>query len=246
MSTPTHNDVCVIVPAFQEGGRIGPVVTRIKAFSDHVVVVDDGCTDATAAEARAAGAHVIEHGVNRGKGAALQTGFEHAAKTGFAAVITMDADGQHDPAHIPELIAFHLRTGIPVVVGSRMGDARTMPLVRRLTNLTMSGILSWQMRQRVADTQSGYRLYRTDLLPLVKAESGGYAAESEALLRLAAAGVRIGEVPIRVIYGDEESKIRPGRDTIRFFRMLLRFRRESKQQSAAGRNPSDGAVASRD
>lgn len=86
------------------------------------------------------------------------------------------------------------------------------------------------MGQRVADARSGYRLYRTDVLPLVKAESGGFAAESETLLNLAAAGVRIGEVPIHVIYGDEKSKIRPVRDAIRFLRMLSQFRRRQAQK----------------
>lgn len=218
----------VVVPAYREGGRIGAVVKGIRVHAPLVVVVDDGSPDGTAAEAEAAGAHVIRHPRNQGKGAALETGFAYAAQQGMDFVITLDADGQHDPAHIPQLVALHREQGVPVVVGSRMGDPRTMPWLRRLTNRGMSALLSWIMGQHVADTQSGYRLYRTDVLPLVKAESGGFAAESETLLNLAAAGVRIGEVPIRVIYGDEKSKIRPVRDSVRFLGMLWNHRRRAR------------------
>ncbi len=225
----------VVVPAYREGGRIGTVVKAIRVHAPMVVVVDDGSPDGTAMEAEAAGAHVIRHPRNQGKGAALETGFAFAARQGFEFVITLDADGQHDPAHIPQFVALHREQGVPVIVGSRMADPRTMPWLRRCTNRVMSGLLSGIMGQRVADTQSGYRLYRTDVLPLVKAESGGFAAESETLLNLAAAGVRIGEVPIRVIYGDEKSKIRPVRDAVRFLRMLSQFRRRQAQKKGQER-----------
>jgi glycosyltransferase involved in cell wall biosynthesis len=231
---PDSANWCVIVPAYREHGRIGRTVEGIRSYSPNVVVVDDGSGDGTADEAQKAGAAVICHDVNQGKGAALNTAFRYAQERTYDFVITMDADGQHDPSDLPAFVEEFRRSGTPVLVGNRMDDPRTMPWIRRLTNRFMSWLLSRRMGQVVPDTQSGYRLYRGDLLPLVMAESPRYAAESESLLRLAEHGARIGSVPIRVIYRDERSKIRPGRDTIRFFSMLRRYDREKKARSAQG------------
>ncbi|MCX7819333.1 MAG: glycosyltransferase family 2 protein [Kiritimatiellae bacterium] len=214
-----------VIPAYAEEERIGPVVAAARAHGVHVLVVDDGSPDRTAEVARAAGAEVIRHPENRGKGQALQTGFRRAAELGCEAVITLDGDGQHDPAEIPRFIEAYERTRIPVLIGNRMWDCRGMPLVRRLTNRFMSWLLSREMRRYLPDTQCGYRLFRTDLLRFVETESDRFAAESEILLRLAARGLRMDSVRIRTIYRGERSKIRPLADTIRFCRMLRRWRR---------------------
>ena len=216
---------CVIVPAYQEERRIGPVVGRIREFIRDVVVVDDGSTDGTAREAEAAGAVVIRHDVNRGKGGALNTGFAYARAHGFDHVITMDGDGQHDPADIPRFVETYARTGTPVLVGNRMSDVRAMPWIRRLTNRFMSWLLSREMGQMVPDTQCGYRLFRCQLIPEAPAQSARFAAESEILLQLSRKAVPIGAVPVATIYRDEKSKINPFRDTLRFFSMLHRYRR---------------------
>jgi glycosyltransferase involved in cell wall biosynthesis len=221
---------CVIVPAYQEARRIAAVVRRIREFMVDVVVIDDGSTDATAREAEAAGAVVLRHGVNRGKGLALHTGFTHAREHGFDYVITMDGDGQHDAADLPRFVEAYRRTGTPVLVGSRMSDVRSMPWIRRLTNRFMSWLLSREMGQAVPDTQCGYRLFRCQVLPEAAAQSPRFAAESELLLRLSRRGVPIGAVPVATIYRDEKSKINPFRDTVRFFGMLRRFRREHPRQ----------------
>ena len=219
---------CVVIPAYREEGRIGKVVEGVRKHAEHVVVVDDGSPDNTAAEAEKAGATVLRHAVNRGKGNALNTGFDHARKNGFEFVITLDADGQHDPDEIPSFVEAYRRTGVPVLVGNRMDHAGTMPLDRWLTNKTMSWMLSLRMGQRVPDTQVGYRLYRCDIIPRVPEESGRFAAESEILMLLAEQGVRIGAVPVKVIYRDEKSEIHPFKDTIRFFSMLLRHERMAR------------------
>jgi len=211
------------VPAYNEAGLIGHVVQRIKEYCPSVVVVDDGSTDASAREARRAGATVIEHKTNKGKGIAQQTGFDYALSEGLGFVVTLDADGQHDPAHIPAFVESFRDSGAGAVIGNRMWDPENMPFVRRMTNRYMSWLLSRRMGQRVPDTQCGYRLYGAGVLPVIRADAAGFAAESEALLRMAAAGHTIASVPITVIYGEEESKIRPCRDTIRFFAMLRRF-----------------------
>jgi glycosyltransferase involved in cell wall biosynthesis len=212
----------VVLPAFNEAGRIGAVVKAVRGYSLHVVVVDDGSGDATAAEAEAAGAIVVRHGKNRGKGVALQSGMDHVAGMGLACVITMDSDGQHAPEDIPAFLDGYLSSGAPVVMGNRMaGDTSVMPRDRYLTNRFMSWLLSCRMGQRVPDTQCGYRLYRLDMLPYLRTRSGGFAAESEVLIRISRGGFKIASVPIRVIYGTEVSKIRPVRDTFRFIGMLF-------------------------
>lgn len=219
---------CILVPAFNEAGRIGGVVKDILAQCPDVCVIDDGSADATAEEARTAGAHVLVHAANRGKGAALNTGFEYARREGFEVVITMDADGQHAPEEIADFLEAYARTRIPVLIGNRMAGPEGMPLIRRLTNMYMSWLLSRKMGQYVADTQCGYRLYRTDVIPALSEETSGFAAESEILMRIARRGVRMDAVPIRVIYGDEKSKIRPVADTLRFFNMLRRYSRKHR------------------
>jgi glycosyltransferase involved in cell wall biosynthesis len=231
MSEPGRRQVkcCAIVPAYREAARIGGVVAGVLRHVRDVIVVDDGSGDETAAAAGKAGALVVQHPRNMGKGAALNTGFETARGRGFDVMITLDADGQHGPDEIPRFIEAYVRTGIPVLIGNRMWDTARMPLVRRLTNRFMSWLLSREMGQYVADTQCGFRLYRGDVIPFVSAESQRFAAESEILLHIAARGIRMDSVPISTIYRDEKSKINPLRDALRFFDMLARYRRRKKR-----------------
>jgi glycosyltransferase involved in cell wall biosynthesis len=212
----------VIIPALNEEDNIAGVVERTREFAPAVVVVDDGSSDRTAERAEQAGAAVIRHPRNIGKGAALNSGFQYAQEHGFDVVVTMDADGQHDPAEIPRFIEAYVRTGIPVLVGNRMGDPRGMPPVRRMTNWFLSWLLSRRMKVYVPDTQCGFRLYRCDVIPFVSTESERYAAESEILLYVAARGIRVDSVPIASIYNGAASKINPVKDTFRFFAMLRR------------------------
>lgn len=228
---PAPPHACAIIPAYLEQDRIGDVVRRVLEAIRPVVVVDDGSPDRTAAAAEAAGAVVLRHPRNLGKGAALHTGFRYAKERGCEFVVTLDADGQHAPSDIPRFLDAYARTGLPVLVGTRMDDPRTMPAIRRWTNRFMSAYLSREMKQAVPDTQCGFRLYRCAVLPAEAPAAAGYAAESEILLHLAARGVQIGSVPITVIYRDEVSKIHPLRDTLRFFRMVRRFRMQRKVEA---------------
>lgn len=222
---------CVIIPAYNEAGRIGQVVAKVREHVIDVLVVDDGSTDPTADEARLAGAQVVRLEVNRGKGVALNMGFDEARRRGFDYVITMDADGQHAAADLPRFREAYVRTGIPVLVGNRMGSTGSMPLVRKWTNWFMSWLLSREMRQYVPDTQCGYRLYRCDVIPFVSAQSERFAAESETLLHVAERGIRIASVPITTIYEDgRASRINPAKDTLRFFSMLRRYRRHRRRR----------------
>lgn len=224
----------ILVPAYREERHVAALVREILDYAPRVLVVDDGSPDATAEAARSAGAVVISHVKNRGKGAALHTGFEYAAQNGFEFVLTMDGDGQHAPSDIPAFLAAWERTHAQVLVGNRMGNPDGMPWIRRRTNLFMSSLLSKVMGQYVPDTQCGFRLYHSTAFPdAPEPGSDRYAAESESLLRLSLRGVTISSVTVQTIYGEEKSKINPIADTIRFFRMLRRFkkiRREAERQ----------------
>ncbi len=227
----------VLIPGYNEGRRIGAVVRAVLAYCPTVIVVDDGSADDTAAQAEAAGATVLRHAVNRGKGAALNTGFDYVRQRGFEYVVTMDADGQHAAEDLPGFVERYRAGDAGVLIGNRMADPRTMPLVRRLTNRFMSWMLSRRMGQWVPDTQNGYRLYRTDLIPDMSGCSARFAAESEILLELAIRRVTIGAAPTRIIYGDEKSKIHPFKDTLRFFRMLRVFDRRMKASATFAAGP---------
>lgn len=219
---------CVIIPAYREAGRIGSVVRDVLKFMPHVIVVDDGSPDDTAEEAERAGAKVVRHGTNRGKGAALDTGFKVAREQGHEFVVTMDGDGQHASGDLPRFLEVYAGTGVPVLVGNRMADTRAMPWVRLMTNRFMSWLLSREMGQRVPDTQCGYRLYKLSVVPGLSAESKRFAAESEILMDLSHRGVHIGSVPVVTIYGSEKSKINPVKDTIRFAAMLRQYRKRRR------------------
>ncbi|MFH1024629.1 MAG: glycosyltransferase family 2 protein [Planctomycetota bacterium] len=212
--------IVVVIPAFHESARVGAVVAGARPRVERVYVVDDGSRDGTAEAARAARAEVLVHETNRGKGAALATGFAAALAAGFDAVVTLDADGQHDPNEIPKLAA--AAETADVVVGCRMTDPSGMPLVRRWTNRFMSWVISKLAGRRIRDSQSGYRLFRRAVLERVTLDTAHFESESQILIRACRAGFRLAEVPVRVIYGAEKSKIRPARDTLRFFRFVIR------------------------
>ena len=233
MSELDPQRICAVIAAYNEGGRIGGVVRRVRAVLPDVVVVDDGSADATAKEAEAAGALVLKHAVNSGKGAAMATAFDFARAQGFEAAITLDGDGQHDPADMARFLAVYREGEFRVLVGNRMADTRHMPLVRLLTNRFMSWLLSREMGQRVPDTQCGFRLYSLDVLAGALPQDRRFAAESEILMELSVRGVRIGSVPVATVYGTEQSKIHPGKDTVRFFGMLRRFRKARKDRRGA-------------
>lgn len=226
--------VCVLIPAYNEAKHVGAVVREVLEYCPDVVVIDDGSPDETDRVAAEAGATVLEHVHNQGKGAALQTGFDYARANGYDLAITLDADGQHAPSDIPAFLQAYERTHSPVLVGNRMGNVADMPWNRRFVNRFMSDLLSRVMGQYVPDSQCGFRLYHRSAFPEgpYDAHSQRFAAESEILLRLSLQGRKIGAVTIQTIYGDEKSKVNPFFDTIRFFRMLHRFRRIKKETLA--------------
>jgi glycosyltransferase involved in cell wall biosynthesis len=201
------NLVIALIPGYQEGPRIAAVVAAARQRLP-VVVVDDGSTDDTAAQAEAAGATVIRQVSNQGKGAALREGFRHALALGVDAVITLDADGQHDPAEIPRFLAAFEAARPELIVGRR--DFRRMPPVRRISNTIGGLILSAAVGRAIPDNQSGYRLVGPRLMAaLLESDEDGFAFEVEMIARCIALDLPMAWVPIRTIYAGEPSHIRP-------------------------------------
>ena len=214
--------VCIVIPAFNEAKAVTELIKKLLSHAEKVVVVDDGSGDDTSELAQGAGAIVLRHEKNCGKGAALRTGFEYAVKSGCDGVITIDADGQHDWREVPLFISKAESSGADIILGTRMGSVREMPFIRLLTNIVTSLIVSVLSRQRITDSQTGYRLIRREVLENVVLVTSNYDTESEILIRAGRKGFKIAEIPIRTIYGGETSNINRLTDTLRFFRLVLR------------------------
>lgn len=233
-----RTNVAALIPCYFEERFIADVARRVKAQLDTVLVVDDGSTDATEANARTAEVEVIRHPVNQGKGAAIKTGLQALmSRPGLEYALILDGDGQHAPEEIPRFLAAANQTRAPMLVGNRMSDLEMMPWVRKMTNRFMSWQISRVCGQFVPDTQCGFRMLHHTLLPAVVAiVTTKFDFETEMLVVSARRGCAIGAVPVSTIYGDEKSKIHPIRDTIRFYQMMGRFKREARQPAPAGKS----------
>ncbi len=216
------NRICVVVPAFNESETVGKLTGKLLPYVEEVIVVDDGSTDHTSRKAEEAGATVLRHFRNRGKGAALRTGFNHAVKAGYDGVITIDADGQHDYREIPLFINEARKCGADIILGTRMGSVSRMPLIRLLTNIVTSFIVSILSHQRISDSQTGFRLIKREVLEKVNLKTRNYEAESEILIKAGRQGFKITEIPIKTIYGKQSSNINAFTDTLRFIRLVLK------------------------
>lgn len=218
--------VCAVIPAYNPGPSLVTVVqavTRELGSPDRVLVINDGSTDGAVEKARAAGVTVLEHERNEGKGVALRTGFAAALAIGAEWVFTLDADGQHDPREMGAFLIEARAGRSDLLIGDRMADTRDMPWIRVFTNRFTSSVISLLAGQRIKDSQSGYRLISAPVLRALELRFDRFDAESEILVKAARAGFRIGEVPIRTIYGEERSTIRPFRDTLRFIALVARL-----------------------
>jgi len=190
-----------------------------------VLVVDDGSNDQTAARARKAGAEVIVHPQNRGKGEAIKTGLRHWLDRQFTYVVILDADGQHLPEEIDRFVNVALASDAQLFIGTRMNDLSGMPPLRRIVNRYMSKRISRTCGQKIPDTQCGFRMLHRQLVPDVLGGANRFDYETEMLIFASRKGYRIESIPITTVYSDEVSSIHPIRDTIRFFKLMRRYRK---------------------
>jgi glycosyltransferase involved in cell wall biosynthesis len=216
---------CVIIPAYNAVDTIEAVARETLQQGLPLLVVDDGSSDGTGARVKALPVNLVSHPTNRGKGAALKTGFAWAQQHGFAGVITLDADGQHDPTAIPLLAEAARQSGWDILLGSRFVQFDQMAGLRRHWNR----FGAWCMKKRtgchIDDSQSGFRFYSARLLRMVTLVNDGYNLEMEILMKAWQAGLTIGSLPVpaRVADGRATSHFRPVRDTWNICMTFLRY-----------------------
>lgn len=204
-----------MIPAYQCEGTVGLVVEGARHHLERVIVIDDGSRDATARAALEAGAEVASLPVNRGKGFALRAGIERALEARPAALVLLDADGQHDPGDLPGLLSAWDTGRSDLVIGTRLADRDRIPPARFWTNYIGSRVLSWMTGRELEDSQSGFRLLSAGLASRLRLRSDGYAIESEMLIKAARLGARFEHVRVTTIYNDGGSHFRPVLDTVR-------------------------------
>ncbi len=217
----------IVIPAYNEAIHIADVVHAALPHGP-VLVVDDGSTDDTVRLALRAGAVVERQWPNQGKGAALQAGFRRALVWGYDLVVTLDADGQHDPNEIGAFMEAYRRAPADLIIGQRA--FHEMPPIRRLANTLGRKLFSWAIGRPIPDNQSGYRLLRRRLIEaLLDHDERGFEFEVAMITICIRQGYRLGWVPIRTIYNGGASHIHPWKHTLNFVRVALAARQMIRQ-----------------
>lgn len=216
----------VLIPALNAERSIGDIVRGCRAKNLTVAVVDDGSSDRTGEIAREAGAVLLRHEVNRGKGAALKTGFVYALDNGYEGVITLDADGQHLPTEIPKLIDARESSGADLIIGGRAHLFEHMLPRRRVANRFSAWSIAKASGTGVSDSQSGFRFYSAGLLRSVKLRSDGFDMESEVIVRAGRGGFCVITIPIELGFVDGviTSHYEPLADTLRIAWTVVKTR----------------------
>lgn len=216
----------VVIPALNAERTIDDVIRGCLEATSEILLIDDGCTDRTADVAKDAGAVVVSHGVNRGKGAALKTGFSYALKRGYGAVITLDADGQHLPREIPKFLAARATTQADLIIGGRAHLFHQMLPRRRMANRFSAWSIGGLSGTGVTDSQSGFRLYSANLLLKARLRTDGFDLESEVIVRAGRDGFKVVTIPIDLGFVDglSTSHYKPVADTLRIFWTVTRAR----------------------
>ncbi|MCK5581349.1 MAG: glycosyltransferase family 2 protein [Candidatus Omnitrophica bacterium] len=214
--------LCIVIPIYNEAQEIGEVVEDVKAKGLDVLVVNDGSTDESGEIAKDKGAIVITNPTRGGKGFSLRKGFEYALDNDYDGVITMDGDGQHAVADLDQFIDKIKEFPVSVIAGNRMHNARGMPFVRWMTNRLMSLLISVICGEFIPDSQCGYRYIHSEILRKIKLTCSDFEIETEVLVKAGKLGCKIFSMPIQTIYCNEESRIHPVKDTLRFFSYLIK------------------------
>ncbi len=216
--------ICVLIPAYNAAGTLGTVLTKVCSLGFDTIVVNDGSTDQTAQIAKEYGAHLLEHPRNLGKGAALRTGFHYLLEKDYHLVITLDADGQHDPGDIPSLLKIFYIVQPDLLIASRAGKFDQMTFLRRFWNRLGVKAVSRLCHADITDSQSGFRLIHTEVLKEISLTTNGFEMELELLIKACKKRFGVLSIPISVqkVDGTSSSHFRPITDTWRVCKLFLR------------------------
>lgn len=216
--------ICVIIPSFNGAKTIGEIVKKVRAQNIEVIVVDDGSYDATSQRAAGAGAITLRNETNSGKGVSLRKGFAYALAQGYDTIIAMDGDGQHRPEDINNFLnAQQDNPGVAMIIGNRMRTPEGMPFLRRVTNSSMSFLISCLCWQWIPDSQNGFRLIKAGILKNITLKSSRFEIESEIILEAAKRGVKIMSIDTKTVYENHSSLIHPLKDTMRFIKFIFPY-----------------------
>ena len=218
--------VAILIPAYNAARSVAAVVRGAAAEVPLVLVIDDGSIDGTGDAAREAGAVVLRHDVNRGKGAALKTGFCWALEQGVDGVVTIDADGQHLPSEIPKILRAQEESGAHLVIGGRAHLFAQMLPRRRRANRFSAAAIAWASHAAITDSQSGFRYYSAELIRTMPLQADGFDLESEVIVKAGQRGMDIVTTPIDLgfVDGISTSHYRPVADTVRIALRVLRVK----------------------
>jgi glycosyltransferase involved in cell wall biosynthesis len=216
--------LCVLIPAYNAEKTLEGVIEGVKQSRLDIIVVDDGSTDSTARIGTEIGVTLLRHPENRGKGRALRTGFAHVVEHGYEAVVTLDADGQHDSAEIPRFAELYRTENPDIIIGSRAAQFSQMPWLRRFWNRLGARAISRLTHTAISDSQSGYRLIRTDVLKDVRLTTSTYETEMELLIKACKKGYRVVTMSVKghAVSDTSTSHFRPVIDTFKICMLYLR------------------------
>jgi len=219
------NKVCILIPAYNAEQTLGFVLEKIRPLGLDMIVVNDGSVDETKRVAVEYGAPLLEHPSNLGKGAALRTGFSYILEKGYQVVITLDADGQHNPSEIPSLLKIFQSVKPDILIASRAGEFGRMTFLRRFWNRLAARAVARLCHSDITDSQSGFRLIRAEILKEIPLLTSGYEMELELLIKACKKDFNVLSVPTIPPKPDGTafSHFKPVADTWKGCKLFLRI-----------------------
>jgi glycosyltransferase involved in cell wall biosynthesis len=216
--------ICALIPAYNAQETIGPVLKKIEPLKIDTIVINDGSSDDTKKVASENGALLLDHPLNLGKGAALRTGFQYVLQRNYEVVITLDADGQHDPSEIPSLLKIFQSVNPDILIASRASGFGGMTFLRRFWNRLGVKAVARLCHSDITDSQSGFRLIRAEVLREIRLSSSRFETELEFLIKACKKGFSVLSVPIitQKVDGTGSSHFRPVADTWLVCKVFLR------------------------
>jgi glycosyltransferase involved in cell wall biosynthesis len=216
--------ICILIPAYNAQETLGSVLRKVGPLKIDSIVVDDGSSDETKRVSSEMGVHLLSHPVNLGKGAALRTGFRYILQKGYKVVITLDADGQHNPSEIPFLLGIFQNVKPDILIASRAAEFGKMTFLRRFWNRLGVKAVARLCHSDITDSQSGFRLMRAKVLQEVNLSTSRFETELELLIKACKKGFSVLSVPINTqkVDGTSSTHFRPVVDTWMVCKLFLR------------------------